>query len=315
MNYSNYSEQHRRSVSPILKTTSEDRKMLHHNKENYIQYLEQQLEKAATMVHKKYEQRMRGIEQLIENHDEKLKNFIKLIKLLQNFAENQEQENGKITRHINTKMEELYHNELRNINQQLHETQYRLELLEATQLKDQQQVFEQFEKSINRKIDVMMSEIRQSALKVDYQKLEQRIINLETPPENQIKIQDTQRQNHDKIVEQQLNDLKLLMDNLLKDQDVVKNNVQNLHLDLNQQKLQSQSQPQRQSRKSVAQQSEGESIMKPKLSAKDNNTKTDKKNQRKNSLSRSQSNKKPIDKKNIKLNQTKTSKNGLHKKN
>ncbi|CAK75858.1 unnamed protein product (macronuclear) [Paramecium tetraurelia] len=313
MNHSNYSDKHRRSVSPILKTTSEDRKMLHHNKENYIQYLEQQLEKAATMVHKKYEQRMRGIEQLIEDHDEKLKNFIKLIKLLQNFAETQEQENGKITRHINTKMEELYHNELRNVNQQLHETQYRLELLEATQIKDQQPAFEQFEKSINRKIDVMMSEIRQSALKVDYQKLEQRIAKLEQQPDPQIKIQDTERQHHDKIVEQQLSDLKLLMDNLLKDQDVLKSNVQNLHSDFNHQKVLSQVQPQRQSRKSVAQQSEGESIMKPKLSAKDN-LKTDKKNNSKKSLSRSPSNKKPIDKKNLKLNQTKTSKRGLHQK-
>ncbi|CAD8063004.1 unnamed protein product [Paramecium sonneborni] len=314
MNYSNYSEKHRRSVSPILKTTSEDRKMLHHNKENYIQYLEQQLEKTATMVHKKYEQRMRGIEQLIEDHDEKLKNFIKLIKLLQNFAETQEQENTKITRHINTKMEELYHNELRNINEQLHESQYRLELLEATQLKEQQPVFEDFEKSINRKIDLMMSEIRQSALKVDYQKLEQRIAKLETQTDTEVKIQDTERLHHDKIVEQQLSDLKSLMDNLLKDQDVLKNNVQNIHIDLNQLKNLSQTQPQRQSRKSIAQQSEGESIMKPKLSAKDN-IKTEKKNQSKKSLSQSQSHKKPIDKKNQKLNQTKTNKHRLHSKN
>lgn len=41
MSYSSYSEKHKRSVSPILKTTTEDRKMLHHNKENYILYLEQ----------------------------------------------------------------------------------------------------------------------------------------------------------------------------------------------------------------------------------------------------------------------------------
>lgn len=31
-----YSDKHRRSVSPILKTTSEDRRAMHHNKENYI---------------------------------------------------------------------------------------------------------------------------------------------------------------------------------------------------------------------------------------------------------------------------------------
>ncbi|CAD8066910.1 unnamed protein product [Paramecium sonneborni] len=314
MNYSNYSEKHKKSVSPILKTTSEDKKILHNNKENYIQYLEQQLEKAATMVHKKYEQRIKGIEQLIEDHDDKLKNFIKLIKLLQNFAETQEQENSKITRHINTKMEELYHNELRNINQQLHESNYRLELLEATQLKDQQPLFEDFEKSINRKIDVMMSEIRQSALKVDYQKLEQRVARLEIQPDTQIKIQDTERLHHDKIVEQKLSDLKLLMDNLLKDQEILKNNVQNIHIDLNQQKTLSQAQLQRQSRQSVAQQSEGESIMKPKSSAKDN-IKTEKKNNNKKSISRSQSNKKPIDKKNLKLNQTKSNKHGLHSKN
>ncbi|CAD8155206.1 unnamed protein product [Paramecium octaurelia] len=312
MNYSNYSEKHKRSISPILKKTSEDSKMIPHNKENYIKHLEQQLEKAASIDHK-FEKRIRGIEQSIEDHDEKLKNLIKLIKLLQNFAETQEYENCKIARYINTKMEELYHNELRKINHQLHETQYRLELLETIQQKEQQPIQEEFEKTINRKIEIMMDEIRQSALKVDFHKLEQRIAKIESKPDTQIKIQDTESENHDKRVEQQLSDMRRLMEVLLKDQDILKNNVQNLHIGFNQYKVPAKTQVQNQVRKSVIQQPEGESIIQPKVLVKDDR-KTGRNNKKENSQSRSQSNKKLGDKINFKLNRTKTSKQILHQK-
>ncbi|CAK75574.1 unnamed protein product (macronuclear) [Paramecium tetraurelia] len=66
MNYSNYSEKHKRSISPILEKTSEGSKMIHHNRGNYIRHLESQLERAATIDYEGCEQRMRGIEQLIE---------------------------------------------------------------------------------------------------------------------------------------------------------------------------------------------------------------------------------------------------------
>lgn len=47
---SSYAEKHKkRSTSPVLRTTSEDRKALHANKDNYILYLEQQLEKVLPL--------------------------------------------------------------------------------------------------------------------------------------------------------------------------------------------------------------------------------------------------------------------------
>ncbi|CAK75575.1 unnamed protein product (macronuclear) [Paramecium tetraurelia] len=107
--------------------------------------------------------------------------------------------------------------------------------------------------------------------------------------------------------------MRRLMEVLLKDQDILKNNVQNLHIGFNQYKVPALTQIQNQVRKSVVQQPEGESIIQPKILAKDD-SKTSKNNKKQNSQSRSQSNKKLGDKINFKLNRTKTSKQILHQK-
>ncbi|CAD8057719.1 unnamed protein product [Paramecium sonneborni] len=286
-----YSEKHKRNTSPILRTTSEDRSKLSQNKDNYIQYLEQQLEKTSKIVYQKYEERMRLVEETLQEHDEKFENFIKLIKLLQHFATTQEQENINIRNHVNLSMEQIYSNELTKQKILNEKFEYELNEIRQTYYKDQP-MMQELELILNKKIDVIMDELKQSALKSDYQKLEQRFSRLELnlKQEQQQKINESERVLNSSLThQQQLNDLKIVLDSVIQDQEQTKNIVQQLQNEnyLNKRKSQLQ-----QTRKSITKESlytESENqVLRPAREMKENIKKLEhKRNKSKSSMSRS----------------------------
>ncbi|CAK56225.1 unnamed protein product (macronuclear) [Paramecium tetraurelia] len=286
-----YSEKHKRNTSPVLRTTSEDRSKICQNKDNYIQYLEQQLQKTSKVVYQKYEERMRLVEETLQEHDEKFENFIKLIKLLQHFATTQEQENANIRNHVNISMEEIYSNELTKLKMQNGKIEQELFEIQQTYQKEQP-ILQEFELILNRKIDVIMDELKQSALKTDYQKLEQRLskFELNVKSEQQQKINESERQLNSSLThQQQLNDLKIVLDSVIQDQEHTKNTVQQLQNEIFFNKRKSQNQ---QIRKSITKESlytENETLaIRPAKEMKENIKKLDnKRNKSKSSMSRS----------------------------
>ncbi|CAD8150152.1 unnamed protein product [Paramecium pentaurelia] len=286
-----YSEKHKRNTSPVLRTTSEDRTKINQNKDNYIQYLEQQLQKTSKVIYQKYEERMKFVEETLQEHDEKFENFIKLIKLLQHFATTQEQENINIRNHVNISMEEIYSNELNKLKIQNGKIEQELFEIQQTYQKEQP-IIQEFELILNKKIDVIMDELKQSALKSDYQKLEQRLskFELNVKQEQQQKINESERQLNSSLThQQQLNDLKIVLDSVIQDQEHTKNTVQQLQNEIYFNKRKSQNQ---QIRKSITKESlytENDTLaIRPAKEMKENIKKLDnKRNKSKSSMSRS----------------------------
>ncbi|EAR98927.2 hypothetical protein TTHERM_00257170 (macronuclear) [Tetrahymena thermophila SB210] len=84
--------------------SSEERRHLLSDKDAYIEYLETQLDKVCELSlveNPQIQKRVQELEQSITDHEEKFANITKLIKLLQTFAENQEDENKLIKEHFN----------------------------------------------------------------------------------------------------------------------------------------------------------------------------------------------------------------------
>ncbi|KAM3142078.1 hypothetical protein pb186bvf_005732 [Paramecium bursaria] len=215
-----YANKHKKSVSPVLRTTSEDRKQLSNNKEQYIQYLEQQLEKMTSTINKKYEQRMNSIEEQIQEHEDKFENFIKLIKLLQHFAETQEQENITIKTHINSTIEQLYHQDLQNMQKSISQFEVQLFELQQQSQRDFPQIHE-IEQSVNKKIDTIMDELRSTAYKSDLQEIQNKIDKIQKFQTAEFNPQPLQ---------QQINDLKIVIDSLIQDQEANKVYLQKVSL-------------------------------------------------------------------------------------
>ncbi|CAD8060616.1 unnamed protein product [Paramecium sonneborni] len=233
-----YFEKHKRNSSPILRTTSEDRIKQNSLKETNISYLEQQIQKVQLQLTKKYEERIKFVEETLSQHEDKFDNFIKLIKLLQHFATTQEQENQNIKNHINLSMEQLYHEELNYLKQQNLNIQLQLEDIQKIYEKEQPQI-QELETIINKKIDIIMDEVRNSALKTDYEKIEQKLLKLEQnfKQEYHQKSNDSDKiLNNSLMYQNQLNDLKIVLDSVIKDQEQTKNYIKYIELDLNQNK-------------------------------------------------------------------------------
>ncbi|CAK67530.1 unnamed protein product (macronuclear) [Paramecium tetraurelia] len=227
-----YSDKHKRNTSPVLRTTSEDRIKQNSCKES-IQ-LDQQIDKIQQYLSKKYDDRMKFVEETLQEHEEKFESFIKLIKLLQHFATSQEQENKNIRNHINISMEQLYNEELNYLkDQNLNIEQQILEIQRS--LGEEQPQIQEFETIVNKKIDVIMDEVRQSALKTDYQKIESRLQRLEhnIKQEAYLKGSDSDRVlNNSLVYQNQLNDLKIVLDSVIQDQELTKNHLKQIEHDL-----------------------------------------------------------------------------------
>ncbi|CAD8146882.1 unnamed protein product [Paramecium pentaurelia] len=282
-----YSEKHKRNTSPILRTTSEDRIKQNSSKESNILCLEQQIEK---QLNKKYEDRIRFVEETIQEHEEKFENFIKLIMLLQHFATTQEQENKNIRNHINISMEQLYNEQLNQLKEQYLNIEQQVSLIQKSLSKEQPQI-QEFETIINKKIDVIMDEVRQSALKTDYQKIEQKLQKLELnfKQESYQKSNDSERiLNNSQVYQNQLNDLKIVLDSVIQDQEQTKIYIKQIERDLNSTKLK---EKQSQLRSSVTKESQHtESDVRPIRDFKENvKNKENKRNKSKSSQSRSES--------------------------
>ncbi|CAD8048854.1 unnamed protein product [Paramecium primaurelia] len=285
-----YSEKHKRNTSPILRTTSEDRIKQNSSKETNILYLEQQIEKIQQQLNKKYEDRIRFVEETIQEHEEKFENFIKLIMLLQHFATTQEQENKNIRNHINISMEQLYNEQLNQLKDQYLNIEQQVSLIQKSLSKEQPQI-QEFETIINKKIDVIMDEVRQSALKTDYQKIEQKLQKLELnfKQESYQKSNDSERiLNNSQVYQNQLNDLKIVLDSVIQDQEQTKIYIKQIERDLNSTK---QKEKQSQLRSSVTKESQHtESDVRPIRDFKENvKNKENKRNKSKSSQSRSES--------------------------
>ncbi|CAD8058713.1 unnamed protein product [Paramecium sonneborni] len=230
-----YSEKHRRNTSPNLRTTSEDRIKQNSSGQSNLLSLEQQIEKVQQQLNRKYEDRIKFVEETLSEHEEKFENFIKLIKLLQHFATTQEQENKNIRNHINISMEQLYNEELNQIKDQNQNIELQIKEIQKSFEKEQPQI-QEFEIIINKKIDVIMDEVRQSALKTDYQKIEQRLFKLEQnfKQEYQLKNNDSERiLSNSLIYQNQLNDLKIVLDSVIQDQEQTKNYIKQIERDIN----------------------------------------------------------------------------------
>ncbi|CAD8151784.1 unnamed protein product [Paramecium pentaurelia] len=284
-----YSEKHRRNTSPILRTTSEDRIKQKSTKES-IQ-VEQQIEKIQQQLNKKYEDRMIFIEETLQEHEEKFENFIKLIKLLQHFATTQEQENKNIRNHINISMEQLYNEEINQIKEQNLNIEQQIQEIQKSFGEEQPQILE-FETIMNKKIDVIMEEVRQSALKTDYQKIEQKLQKLEHNFQQELnqKSNDSDRiLNNSLVYHNQLNDLKIVLNSVIEDQEQTKNFIKKIENELN---LTKQKEKQYQIRTLITKESQHteSDVMRPIRDVKDNNkNKDNKRNKSKSSQSRSES--------------------------
>ncbi|CAD8143938.1 unnamed protein product [Paramecium octaurelia] len=220
-----YSDKHKRNTSPVLRTTSEDRIKQNSCKES-IQ-LDQQIEKYLS---RKYDDRIKFVEETLSEHEDKFESFIKLIKLLQHFATTQEQENKNIRNHINISMEQLYNEELNQLkDQNLNIEQQILEIQRS--IGEEQPQIQEFETILNKKIDVIMDEVRQSALKTDFQKIEQRLQRLEHNLKQDVyqKSCDSDRVlNNSQVYQNQLNDLKIVLDSVIQDQELTKNHLKQI---------------------------------------------------------------------------------------
>ncbi|CAK82243.1 unnamed protein product (macronuclear) [Paramecium tetraurelia] len=285
-----YSEKHKRNTSPIIRATSEDRIKQNSSKESNILCLEQQIGKVQQQLNNKYEDRMRFVEETIQEHEEKFENFIKLIKLLQHFATTQEQENKNIRNHINVSMEQLYDEELNQLKDQYLNIEQSLSQIQNSLSKDQPQI-QEFETIINKKIDVIMEEVRQSALKTDYQKIDYRLQRLEQnfKQEQSQKSNDSDRILSNSLVYQnQLNDLKIVLDSVIEDQEQTKIYIKQIERDLITSK---QKEKQSQIRSSVTKESQQtETDMRPIRDFKENvKNRENKRNKSKSSQSRSES--------------------------
>ncbi|CAD8052255.1 unnamed protein product [Paramecium primaurelia] len=284
-----YSEKHRRNTSPILRTTSEDRIKQKSTKES-IQ-VEQQIEKMQQQLNKKYEDRMIFIEETLQEHEEKFENFIKLIKLLQHFATTQEQENKNIRNHINISMEQLYNEEINYIKEQNLNIEQQIQEIQKSFGEEQPQILE-FETIINKKIDVIMEEVRQSALKTDYQKIEQKLQKLEHNFQQELnqKSNDSDRiLNNSLVYHNQLNDLKIVLNSVIEDQEQTKNQIKKIENELN---LTKQKEKQSQIKTLITKESQHteSDVMRPIRDVKDNiKNKDNKRNKSKSSQSRSES--------------------------
>ncbi|CAD8140881.1 unnamed protein product [Paramecium octaurelia] len=285
-----YSEKHKRNTSPMIRATSEDRIKQNSSKESNILCLEQQIEKVQQQLNNKYEDRMRFVEETIQEHEEKFENFIKLIKLLQHFATTQEHENKNIRNHINVSMEQLYNEELNQLKDQYLNIEQSLSQIQNSLVKEQPQI-QEFETIINKKIDVIMEEVRQSALKTDYQKIEYRLQKLE----QNFKLEQSQKSNDsDRILnnslvyQNQLNDLKIVLDSVIEDQEQTKIYIKQIERDLISTK---QKEKRSQIRSSLTKESQHtESDMRPIRDFKENvKNRENKRNKSKSSQSRSES--------------------------